>query len=92
MLQRTSVEACRKIEPEIGSINRKVYEFIMARGLNGATDQEIETTLRLDGNTVRPSRGSLVKKGLVMDSGKTRQNAKGNDCIVWVVTEEGMLL
>jgi len=92
MLQRTSIEARRKIEPEIGTINRKVYEFIKARGLNGATDQEIETTLRLDGNTVRPSRGSLVKKGLVMDSGTTRKNIKGNECIVWRSSEEGMLL
>ena len=92
MLQRTSLEAKRKIEPKIGSINAKVYDYIVRCGLRGATDQEIEAALRLDGNTVRPSRGSLVKKHLVTDSGATRPNEKGNNCIVWVATEEGMLL
>jgi hypothetical protein len=92
MIQRTSLEAKLKIEPQIGTINRKVYEFVLNAGLVGATDQEIETVLRLDGNTVRPSRGGLVKKGLISDSGRTRPNIKGNECIVWIATEEGMLL
>ena len=92
MYQRTSLEAKRKIEPQIGSIQHKVYEFIQIQGVHGATDQEIERTLAMDGNTVRPTRGSLVKKGLVFDSGTTRKNNKDNDCIVWVATEEGMLL
>jgi hypothetical protein len=92
MLQRTSIEAKNKVAPKLGSINAKVYDFILGRGLYGATDQEIETTLRLDGNTVRPSRGSLVKNGLVSDSGATRLNIKGNNCIVWRATEDGMLL
>ena len=93
MLQRTSLQAKLKVEPKIGSINRKVYDFIKFSSY-GATDQEIEAALGLDGNTVRPSRNSLVKKGLVVDSGGTRKNNKGNDCIVWLATnkEEGMLL
>jgi hypothetical protein len=92
MLQRTSIEAKRKIEPKIGSITWKVYDFIVATGLVGATDQELEKVLRMDGNTIRPTRGSLVKNKLVSDSGRTRKNDKGNDCIVWIATEEGMLL
>jgi hypothetical protein len=91
-LQRTSLEARRKIEPRMGSINHTVYTFIAGCGLVGATDQEIETVTHLDGNTVRPSRGALVKKGLVSDSGRTRKNKNGNECIVWIATEEGMLL
>jgi transcription initiation factor IIE alpha subunit len=92
MIQRTSLEAKLKVEPQIGSINRKVYEFILNRGLTGATDQEIEASLCLDGNTVRPSRGSLVKNNLVADAGITRKNKKGNACIVWRATKEDMLL
>lgn len=92
MLQRTSIQAKIKVEPKMGSINRRVYDYIASREYRGATDQEIETALHLDGNTVRPSRGSLVKKGLVKDSGITRQNAKGNDCIVWTVAIDGVLL
>jgi hypothetical protein len=92
MYQRTSLQAKRKIEPQIGSIQYKVYDYFVARQWHGATDQELEQVLHLDGNTIRPTRGSLVKKGLIHDSGTTRKNNKGNDCIVWVVTEEGMLL
>ena len=92
MIQQTSIEAKLKVEPSIGSINRKVYEFILDRGLHGATDQEIEFSLHLDGNTVRPSRGTLVKNGLVSDSGVTRKNIKGNNCIVWRASTEGMLI
>jgi hypothetical protein len=91
-IQRTSIAAKIKIAPKMGSINAKVYDFIVNRGLDGATDQEMEMFLHLDGNTIRPTRGGLVKKGLVSDTGRTRKNNKGNDCIVWVATEEGMLL
>jgi hypothetical protein len=38
----------------------------------------------MSGNTVRPSRVSLVRDALVMDSGRTRKTISGNDAIVWV--------
>ena len=91
-LQRTSIEAKIKVEPKMGTINRKVYEFILNRGLHGATDQEIQTNLNMSGDNVRPSRGQLVKDGLVIDSGITRKNARGNNCIVWRTIEEGMMI
>ena len=56
------------------------------------TDQEIESVTHIDGNSVRPSRGSLVKMRLVIDSGRTRPNAKGNNCIVWIAVDEGAML
>ena len=90
--QRTSRSALLAVEPHIGSINRAIYAYIESRGLDGATDQEVEQVTRIDGNSVRPSRGSLVKQGLVFDSGRTRPNAKGNNCIVWVALDEGMML
>lgn len=90
--QRTSIEAREKIEPKIGTIRRKVYEAILLKGMKGITDQEVEQQLQLDGNTVRPIRGSLVELGLVIDSGTTRPNRKGNQCIVWRHSEEGMML
>jgi transcription initiation factor IIE alpha subunit len=91
-IQRTSIEAKEKIEPKIGSLRRKVYELFINRGLDGLTDQEIEKYLHLDGNTVRPIRGSLVTDGFVIDSGTTRNNEKGNRCIVWRHAENGMML
>lgn len=91
-MKQTSLEARAKIEPQIGTLRRKVYELFINRGMYGATDQEVERYLHLDGNTVRPIRGSLVKDGFIIDTGTTRQNENGNACIVWRSSEEGMLL
>ena len=90
--QRTSLEALLSVEAHIGSINRTVYAYIESRGVDGATDQEIENVTHIDGNSVRPSRGLLVKMRLVIDSGRTRPNAKGNNCIVWMAVDEGAML
>jgi len=90
--QRTSIAAAQKVYPRTGSLRMKVYEFILNQGLRGATDQEIEKTLSIDGNTVRPTRISLVKDGYIMDTGTTRKNKHDNDCIVWRAVEEGMML
>lgn len=91
-MKQTSLDARAKIEPKIGTLRRKVYEAILLKGLSGMTDYEIEKQLNLEGNTVRPIRGSLVDIGLVIDSGTTRPNAKGNQCIVWRTGENGMML
>lgn len=91
-MKQTSLDARAKIEPKIGTLRRKVYEAILLKGLSGMADYEIEKQLNLEGNTVRPIRGSLVDIGLVIDSGTTRPNAKGNQCIVWRTGENGMML
>lgn len=91
-MKQTSLDALEKIAPKVGTIRRKVYEAILLKGLSGITDYEIEKQLNLEGNTVRPIRGSLVDIGLVIDSGTTRLNAKGNQCIVWRTGENGMML
>ena len=85
--QGTSIAAAMKHYPKSGSTRLKILEFIIGRGFNGATDQEIEYTLHMDGNTVRPSRGILVKHGFIVDSGLTRENKNGNPCIVWKAVE-----
>lgn len=90
--QRTSIAAAQKVLPKTGSLRRKVYEYILNQGLRGATDQEMELSLHIDGNTIRPTRISLVKDGFIIDTGTTRKNQHGNDCIVWRSAEEGMLL
>lgn len=92
MLQRTSIKAAINFEPKRNSITHKVYNYVVSTGLVGATDQELEKILRMEGNTIRPARGKLVKNYLISDSGRTRRNDKNNECIVWIATEEGMLL
>jgi hypothetical protein len=90
--QRTSIAAAEKVLPKTGSLKRKVYEFILNQGLRGSTDQEIEKTLQIDGNTVRPTRISLVRDGYLIDTGTTRKNQHNNECIVWRAVKEGMML
>jgi hypothetical protein len=90
--RHTSRTAALKALPRTGSWRAKVYDFIQSQGFNGATDQEIESALKLNGNTVRPTRITLLKDGFIFDSGGTRKNINGNDCIVWLSSkEEGRL-
>lgn len=90
--QRTSVAAALSALPRSGTIRRKVYDYFVLRGLRGATDQEVEIALQLSGNTLRPTRGSLVKDGYLIDTGTTRKNYNEQDCIVWRAVEGDMLL
>ena len=86
MIRQTSIEAMIKAAPKHGSNRAKVYQYLIDRKDRGATDQELQVALSLPGDTLRPTRLSLLKDDLIYDSGKTRQNANGNDCIVWVVS------
>ena len=90
--QRTSVAAALSALPRSGTIRRKVYDYFVLRGLRGATDQEVEIALQISGNTLRPTRGSLVKDGYLIDTQTTRKNYNQQDCIVWRAVEGDMLL
>ncbi len=90
--QRTSRAVAEKVLPRTGTLRRRVYEFCLDRGLHGATDEEAQQALGIDGNTMRPTRGSLVKDGYLIDTQTTRKNPKGHECIVWRTAEGDMLL
>lgn len=90
--RRTSIDAANNHLPRSGSTRAKVYEYIVGQGMRGATDQEIESALHIDGNTVRPSRLTLYKDGLITEAGTTRKNQNGNDCTVWRAIDKGMML
>jgi hypothetical protein len=81
----TSLAVAEKVFPRSGSLRRKVYDYFVSCGNYGATDQEIETALAMSGNTVRPTRISLQKDNYIIDTGLTRKNQNGNECIVWSV-------
>ena len=85
-MRSTSIAAMIKAEPKRGSNRQKVYQYILDKQEYGATDQELQAALKMAGDTLRPTRLSLAKDNMIYDSGKTRQNANGNDCIVWVVS------
>ena len=85
-MRATSIQAQIKAAPRMSSQKARVYQFIVDRMEHGATDQEMQVALKMSGDTLRPTRGKLLKDGLIYDSGKTRKNANDNDCIVWVVS------
>lgn len=81
---RTSRLAAEKVLPRSGSIRQKVYEAIKFRGWEGLTDYELEKQVGGKHQTISASRRSLVVDGFIIDSGQTRKNPEGNECIVWV--------
>lgn len=84
----TSREAAESAQGSAGSQRREVWSFLVGRGKNGATDEEIQNMLDLNPNTERPRRIELVNSGLVRDSGATRLTQSRRNAVVWVVVEE----
>lgn len=83
----TSIASANAIYGRTGSIRRQVWEFILRQGMRGATDNEMQTTLHMSGDTQRPTRTTLQQDGLIMDTGETRRNARGRECIVYRSTD-----
>jgi hypothetical protein len=80
----TSRQAAEKFLPRSGTVRKQVYDLIKQAGDNGRTDYELEGIMKGKHQTVSASRRSLVVDGWLVDSGKTRMNSQGNECIVWV--------
>ena len=86
---RTSKAAANNVLPKTGSIRREVYELIQKS--NGMTDYELELQMGGKHQTLSASRRSLVIDGFLVDSGNTRKNDVGNDCIIWEVVLKSTL-
>ena len=56
-----------------------------------ATDEEIATKLGMKGDTERPRRVELQRRGLVADTGERRRVRSGRKAIVWGLTAHGKL-
>lgn len=80
----TSLAAAEAIQPKLNSLQWHVLHQIKLTKLYGATDEEVCGTTGLSGNTVRPRRIELLRKGLIRDSGRTRATASGRQAVVWV--------
>lgn len=83
----TSLEAARDIAGKAGTLRRLVYEYLCRRGEHGATDEQIQRDLGLDGSTERPRRVRLVELGLVEAAPHTRATRSGRQATVWVAKE-----
>ena len=88
----TSEEAAAKIKPDTKALRGLVFGFIMGRGSYGATDQEVEDALELDGNTSRPRRWELGRKPFfaIVNSGKKRVTRGGCKAIVWEAIRDNL--
>lgn len=80
----TSRAAAKRILPKVGTLRRQVYDFIESTGLIGATDEEIQVALHMNGNTARPRRRELQKSRLILGLGR-RQTLSGREAVVWMV-------
>ena len=89
-MRATSIAALIKSAPNRESNRGKVLQFIIDRQERGATDQEMQAGLNMAGDTLRPTRLRLAKDNLIYDSGRTRQNERGNECIIWIASNVEM--
>ena len=80
----TSKAAAKAIEPSAEVLRGQVLAYIRSQGERGATDEEIQQALEMQGNTERPRRGELVEAGLVKKSDATRKTSSGRAASVWV--------
>jgi hypothetical protein len=78
----TSEEANQKANKE-KNIDQ-VWRYLKSQGKQGATDDEIQVAVSMDGNSERPSRRTLEKEGHVKRTKQWRITRKGFKAIVWV--------
>lgn len=80
----TSKLAAAGMKPFAPKQGERVFEFIKAQGDHGATDEEIQTALKMTGNSERPRRHRLVEQRRVKESKNMRPTQSGTPAKVWV--------
>jgi len=79
----TSAAAADSLTPAtLNAMQRRVYEFLCR---TPSTDEEIADELAMNPSTVRPRRGELARRGLIVESG-TRRTASGRMAVIWKAT------
>lgn len=82
---QTSHDAARAITPSVGTIRNQVEAYAFGKGERGFIDEQLSTAFdAADKSSYRTRREELTKAGTIVDSGKTKANAGGRQCIVWV--------
>lgn len=82
--QRTSRMAAENVLPRTGTLRRQVHDLVNEVGYSGITDEELELRLGGKHQSISACRRSLVIDGYLVDSGRTRKNRTGNECIIWI--------
>lgn len=93
--RETSKEMQRRALPRAGLVRRLVYDFVLARGRDGATDDEVQVALGLGHSTGSSSCSTLRRDGWLVpaldDQGRPmrRRTRAGNWAYVWRAVAEG---
>ena len=79
----TSAAAADSLAPAtLNAMQRRVYELLCRRP---STDEEIADELEMNPSTVRPRRGELARRGLIVEAG-TRRTSSGRMAVIWKAT------
>ena len=78
----TSRQAAEGLLDKITDIQQKVLNYAQDRGYTGFTDEQLNIYFNTHKSTYRSRRAELVKKGLIVDAGTTRDKMT-----VWVHKE-----
>ncbi len=86
----TSIAAAQKILPDVGTIQREVFEYFKNCSREGSTDEQMFDALGriTQQNTYRPRRRELVLMNLLVDSGRRKANRSGRDAVVWQIKDD----
>ncbi len=70
-------------ESRRATLRALVLRYLLVIGDIGATDEQIQIFLHMNGNTERPRRCELLEAGLIADSGARRLTKSGLYAVVW---------
>ena len=83
MIQPTSLEAYQVLEPELGNLQRTVYQVLVFNP--GMSNHDIARTLHWEINRVTPRVKELRDKGLVIQNGSKIDRLTNKRVMCWKV-------
>lgn len=86
----TGQEAAAAIRGAVGKLRTIVLTYLFHVGHTGATDDELQTALRMNPSTERPRRVELLQLGFITDAGVRRRTSTGRSAMVWRITPAGI--
>lgn len=82
---QTSHDAAEAVTPATPTIRKQVWDFAQGRGPEGFIDEDLVLKWPdAPESSYRKRRCELTESNYILDSGRTRRNRAGMDCIVWV--------
>lgn len=79
----TSKAAAKGLKPSKVEQDRDLILYVLEGSSNGLTDDAIQEITDLSGDSERPRRISLLRDGLICDSGRKALTRSGKMAVVW---------